>query len=157
MLEYDPRKRITAAQALEHEYFRMDPLPGRNALLPSQPGEKIVQYPVRPVDTTTDFEGTTSLQPTQPPSGNAAQGQSVPRSMPRQMPQQPMVGMPRVAAGTNMAAFNAASQAGMAGLNPGNIPMQRGAGGQSHPHQLRRKADQGMMQNPGYPQQKRRF
>lgn len=23
-------------------------------------------YPVRPVDTTTDFEGTTSLQPTQP-------------------------------------------------------------------------------------------
>ncbi|XP_039829751.1 cyclin-dependent kinase E-1 isoform X5 [Panicum virgatum] len=163
MLEYDPRKRITAAQALEHEYFRMDPLPGRkncflvSALLPSQPGEKIVQYPVRPVDTTTDFEGTTSLQPTQPPSGNAAQGQSVPRSMPRQMPQQPMVGMPRVAAGTNMAAFNAASQAGMAGLNPGNIPMQRGAGGQSHPHQLRRKADQGMMQNPGYPQQKRRF
>jgi len=102
--------------------------------------------------------------------------------MPRQMPQQPMVGMPRVATGTNMAAFNAASQAGMAGLNPGNIPMQRGAGGQSHPHQvmpilffveedviveeltvdvcnkqLRRKADQGMMQNPGYPQQKRRF
>ena len=70
------------------------------------------------------------------PSGNAAQGQSVPRSMPRQMPQQPMVGMPRVAAGTNMAAFNAASQAGMAGLNPGNIPMQRGAGGQSHPHQV---------------------
>jgi hypothetical protein len=36
-----------------------------SALLPSQPGEKIVQYPVRPVDTTTDFEGTTSLQPTQ--------------------------------------------------------------------------------------------
>ncbi|KAF5190943.1 Cyclin-dependent kinase, partial [Thalictrum thalictroides] len=29
MLEYDPRKRITAAQALEHEYFRIDPLPGR--------------------------------------------------------------------------------------------------------------------------------
>ncbi|CAN6294102.1 unnamed protein product, partial [Urochloa humidicola] len=157
MLEYDPRKRITAAQALEHEYFRMDPLPGRNALLPAQPGEKIVQYPVRPVDTTTDFEGTTSLQPNQLPSGNAAQGQSVSRSMPRQMPQQPMVGMPRVAAGANMAAFNAASQAGMAGMNPGNIPMQRGAGGQSHPHQLRRKADQGMMQNPGYPQQKRRF
>jgi cyclin-dependent kinase 8/11 len=54
----------------------------------------------------------------------------------RQM-QQPMVGMPRgVPAGANMAAFNAASQAGMAGLNPGNIPMQRGAGGQSHPHQV---------------------
>jgi cyclin-dependent kinase 8/11 len=122
------------------------------------------------------------------PSGNAPTGgQSVARPMPRQMPQQPMVGgMPRVAAGANMAAFNA-SQAGMAGLNPGNIPMQRGAGGQPHPHQvilalsvmcywrrlvivealkpdvcdkqLRRKADQGMgmQQNPGYPQQKRRF
>jgi cyclin-dependent kinase 8/11 len=29
-----------------------------------------VQYPVRPVDTTTDFEGTTSLQPNQPVSPN---------------------------------------------------------------------------------------
>uniref|UniRef100_A0A0A9E1N6 Uncharacterized protein n=1 Tax=Arundo donax TaxID=35708 RepID=A0A0A9E1N6_ARUDO len=129
-----------------------------SALVPSQQGEKNVTYPVRPVDTTTDFEGTTSLQPTQPPSGNAPPGnQSVQRTMPRQMPQ-PMVGMPRMPAGANIAAFNAASQAGMVGLNPGNIPMQRGAGGQSHPHQLRRKADQGMgMQNPGYPQQKRRF
>ncbi|XP_047094032.1 cyclin-dependent kinase E-1 [Lolium rigidum] len=160
MLEYDPRKRITAAQALEHEYFRMDPLPGRNALIPSQPGEKIVAYPIRPVDTSTDFEGTTSLQPTQPPSGNAPPGgQPVPRQLPRQMQQQPMGGMPRMPAGANMGAFGAAAQAGMVGLNPGNIPMQRGAGGQAHPHQLRRKADQqGMgMQNPGYPQQKRRF
>uniref|UniRef100_A0A0E0F103 [RNA-polymerase]-subunit kinase n=1 Tax=Oryza meridionalis TaxID=40149 RepID=A0A0E0F103_9ORYZ len=148
MLEYDPRKRITAAQALEHD-----------ALLPSQAGEKIVQYPVRPVDTTTDFEGTTSLQPTQAPSGNAAPSNQsvVPRPIPRQM-QQPMVGMSRMG-GTNMAAFGAAPQGGIAGMNPGNIPMQRGAGAQSHPHQLRRKADQGMgMQNPGYPtQQKRRF
>ncbi|GJV10920.1 cyclin-dependent kinase E-1 [Tanacetum coccineum] len=78
MLEYDPRKRITAAQALDHEYFRMEPLPGRNshvdvvffllismfsALVPPQPGEKIVNYPTRPVDTNTDFEGTASLQP----------------------------------------------------------------------------------------------
>jgi cyclin-dependent kinase 8/11 len=39
-------------------------------LLSSQPGEKIVQYPVRPVDTTTEFEGTTSLQPNQPVSLN---------------------------------------------------------------------------------------
>lgn len=36
-----------------------------SALVPSQ-GEKVVNYPTRPVDTTTDFEGTTSLQPTQP-------------------------------------------------------------------------------------------
>lgn len=136
----------------------MDPLPGRNALVPSQPGEKIVAYPVRPVDTSTDFEGTTSLQPTQPPSGNGPPGgQPVPRQIPRQM-QQPMGGMQRMPPGANMGAFGAAPQAGMVGMNPGNIPMQRGAGGQSHPHQLRRKADQGMqMQNPGYPQQKRRF
>ncbi|XP_050945212.1 cyclin-dependent kinase E-1 isoform X4 [Cucumis melo] len=35
MLEYDPRKRITAAQALEHEYFRLEPLPGYNILISS--------------------------------------------------------------------------------------------------------------------------
>ena len=40
MLEYDPRKRITAAQALEHEYFKMEPLPGRNAFVPIQSGEE---------------------------------------------------------------------------------------------------------------------
>ncbi|KAL5231131.1 hypothetical protein ABZP36_029907 [Zizania latifolia] len=127
-----------AALSQRGRYFRMDPLPGRNALLPSQPGEKIVQYPIRPVDTTTDFEGTTSLQPTQPPSGNAVPGNQsmVPRPIPRQM-QQPMVGIQRITAGANMAAFSAASQASMAGLNPGNIPMQRGAGAQSHPHQVK--------------------
>ena len=38
-----------------------------SALVPSQ-GEKVVNYPTRPVDTTTDFEGTTSLQPSQPVS-----------------------------------------------------------------------------------------
>ncbi|KAJ6701898.1 CYCLIN-DEPENDENT KINASE E-1 [Salix koriyanagi] len=75
MLEYDPRKRITAAQAIEHDYFRSEPLPGRNALVPSQPGEKVINYPTRPVDTNTDFEGTTSLQPPQPvTSGNAISG-----------------------------------------------------------------------------------
>lgn len=36
-----------------------------SALVPPQ-GEKVVNYPTRPVDTTTDFEGTTSLQPSQP-------------------------------------------------------------------------------------------
>ena len=28
MLEYDPNKRVTAAKALEHEYFRVEPFPG---------------------------------------------------------------------------------------------------------------------------------
>eukprot|EP00262_Sarcandra_glabra_P017921 TRINITY_DN6274_c0_g1_i4.p1 TRINITY_DN6274_c0_g1~~TRINITY_DN6274_c0_g1_i4.p1 ORF type:complete len:162 (+),score=32.93 TRINITY_DN6274_c0_g1_i4:365-850(+) len=161
MLEYDPRKRITAAQALEHEYFRIDPLPGRNALVPGQPGEKAVNYPARPVDTTTDFEGTTSVQPSQPVStGNSVAGSVAAasvvaaRSVPRPMP--PFVGMPRMS-GPGMTAFNL-SQAGMGGLNPGTIPMQRGAAAQAHQQQLRRK-DPGMgMPNTGYPQQKsRRF
>ena len=28
MVEYDPNKRITASQALDHPYFKEDPLPG---------------------------------------------------------------------------------------------------------------------------------
>uniref|UniRef100_A0A6N2N0V4 Protein kinase domain-containing protein n=1 Tax=Salix viminalis TaxID=40686 RepID=A0A6N2N0V4_SALVM len=44
MLEYDPRKRITAAQALEHDYFRSEPLPD------GMPGslstwKKVINYP----------------------------------------------------------------------------------------------------------------
>ncbi|KAJ3681642.1 hypothetical protein LUZ60_014215 [Juncus effusus] len=149
MLEYDPRKRITAAQALEHEYFRMDPLPGRNALVPAQPNEKLVTYPIRPVDTNTDFEGTAPLQPSQPPPPNQGiPGQMVSqRGIPRQM--QSMVGMQRVGpTASSAAAFNAAASqaASLAGMNN---PMQRGQ------QQMRRK-DQ-LMQNQGYPQQKRRF
>lgn len=37
-----------------------------SSLVSPQPGDKVVNYPVRPVDTTTDFEGTASLQPSQP-------------------------------------------------------------------------------------------
>ncbi|KAL5053036.1 hypothetical protein RYX36_033718 [Vicia faba] len=72
MLEYDPKRRITAAQVLEHEYFKMEPQPGRNALVPCQPGEPFVNYPTRPVDTTTDFEGTTNMQQSQLVSSGAA-------------------------------------------------------------------------------------
>lgn len=69
------------------------------------------------------------------PSGNGPPGgQSVPRALPRQVPQA-MGGMQRMPPGANMGAFGAAPQAGMV-MNPGNIPMQRGAGGQSHPHQV---------------------
>lgn len=42
MLEYDPIKRITAAQALEHEYFRNDPIPGRNSLVPANSADKVI-------------------------------------------------------------------------------------------------------------------
>ncbi|XP_042463748.1 cyclin-dependent kinase E-1-like isoform X2 [Zingiber officinale] len=157
---YDPRKRITAAQALEHEYFRMDPLPGRNALVPSQPGEKTVNYPARPVDQTADFEGTVPVQPSQPvssanaASGNVAASVGPSRSMPRPIH---MVGMQRMP-NANMTSFNVASQAGIAPPNSGGLPLQRGgAGAHGHQQQLRRK-DPGMgMQNPNYPQQKRRF
>ncbi|KAL5704395.1 [pyruvate dehydrogenase (acetyl-transferring)] kinase [Ranunculus cassubicifolius] len=160
MLEYDPRKRITAAQALEHEYFRMDPLPGRNAFVPLQPGEKIVNYPARPVDTTTDFEGSTNVQPQQVSSGNAMSGSGAgqpmvaARPMPRNMPQ--MVGMQQRMPGPGMQAFNLAGQGGMGGgmNNPGGMPMQRAAGQPHQQQQLRRK-DQGMNM-PGYPQQKQR-
>ncbi|XP_050228548.1 cyclin-dependent kinase E-1 [Mercurialis annua] len=153
MLEYDPRKRITAAQALEHEYFRIDPLPGRNALVPSQPGEKVINYPIRPVDTNTDFEGTTSMQPPQQmSSANAVSGgmQSghgmANRSGPRPMP----MGMQRMQSQA-MAAYNLAPQAGMGGMNPAGMPMTRGVASQPH---LRRKEPPGL--GPGYPQQKSR-
>ncbi|KAH1235447.1 Cyclin-dependent kinase E-1 [Glycine max] len=125
MLEYDPRKRLTAAQALEHEYFKIEPLPGRNALVPCQLGEKIVNYPTRPVDTTTDLEGTTNLPPSQ--TVNAVSG-SMPgphgsnRSVPRPVN---VVGMQRMPPQA-MAAYNLSSQAAMGdGMNPGGISKQR--------------------------------
>ncbi|XP_057971542.1 cyclin-dependent kinase E-1 isoform X2 [Malania oleifera] len=160
MLEYDPRKRITAAQALEHEYFRLEPLPGRNALVPSQPTEKVVNYPIRPVDTNTDFEGTTSLQPSQPPSsGNAVSGSMAGahvvnnRAVPR-----PIVGMQRMQP-QGMAAYNLASQAGLGGgMNHAGIPMQRGVSAQAHQQQQLRRKDPGMGMTGYPPQQKsRRF
>ncbi|KAL5188613.1 Cyclin-dependent kinase E-1 [Glycine soja] len=144
MLEYDPRKRLTAAQALEHDsvfvaqllsdkhpyalfarYFKIEPLPGRNALVPCQLGEKIVNYPTRPVDTTTDLEGTTNLPPSQ--TVNAVSG-SMPgphgsnRSVPRPMN---VVGMQRLPPQA-MAAYNLSSQAAMGdGMNPGDISKHR--------------------------------
>ncbi|KAK2664326.1 hypothetical protein Ddye_002900 [Dipteronia dyeriana] len=160
MLEYDPRKRITAAQALEHEYFRIEPQPGRNALVPSQPGpgEKVVNYPTRPVDANTDFEGTTSLQPPQPASGNPVPGNMAgPHAMSNRNVPRPMagVGMQRMQP-QSMMGYNYPSQAGAAGgINPGGMPMQRGMTAQAHQQQqqqLRRK-DPGMM--PGYPPQQK--
>ncbi|TYH55166.1 hypothetical protein ES332_D09G219100v1 [Gossypium tomentosum] len=158
MLEYDPRKRITAAQALEHEYFRIEPLPGRNALVPSQPGEKIVNYPTRPVDQNTDFEGTTSIQ--QPPqpvsSGNVAGGMGahVGRngSVNRPMPPPPMQRMPQ-----GIMAYNFSSQAGVGGgINPGGMPMQRNLAAQAHQQQQLRRKDPGMGMTGYPPQQKSR-
>ncbi|XP_050291473.1 cyclin-dependent kinase E-1 [Quercus robur] len=160
MLEYDPRKRITAAQALEHEYFRIEPLPGRNALV-SPNGDKVVNYPTRPVDRSTDFEGTTSLQPSQPvSSGNAVSG-SIPgahggtlRSGPRQMP---VGGMQRMQPQAMQAYNNLASQPGMgSGMNPGGIPMQRGLPNQGHQQQQVRRKDTGMGMTGYPPQQKSR-
>ncbi|KAG5050106.1 hypothetical protein JHK85_011209 [Glycine max] len=152
MLEYDPRKRITAAQALEHEYFKIEPLPGRNALVPCQPGDTFVNYPTRPVDTTTDFEGTANMQPSQPVSavsGNMPGGHVSNRSVPRPMNVGGMQRIPHQA----MQGYNLSSQAGMgAGMNPGGIPMQRGVPQQQVYEQLRRKDQMGM---PGYPPQQK--
>uniref|UniRef100_A0A2N9ILY1 Uncharacterized protein n=1 Tax=Fagus sylvatica TaxID=28930 RepID=A0A2N9ILY1_FAGSY len=125
-----------------------------SALL-SPTGEKAVNYPTRPVDRTTDFEGTTSLQPSQPvSSGNAVSG-SIPgahggamRSVPRQM-----VGSMQRMQPQAMQAYNLTSQAGIGGgINPGGIPMQRGVPQQQ---QLRRK-DPGMGLTGYPPQQKSR-
>ncbi|CAM8881826.1 unnamed protein product [Rhodiola kirilowii] len=159
MLEYDPQKRITAAQALEHEYFRIEPLPGSNAFATGQHG--VVNYPTRPVDETTDIEGTTMLQPSQPVnSGNVVANNMASshvianRSAPRPMH---MVGMPRMP--SQGIAYNMASQAGMGGgMNPGGMAMQRGVAPPGHPQQQLRRKDPGS--GPaGYnpPQQKRRY
>ncbi|KAK3040829.1 hypothetical protein RJ639_029173 [Escallonia herrerae] len=161
MLEYDPQKRITAAQALEHEYFRMEPLPGRNALVPPQPGEKVVNYPTRLVDTTTKFEGKTSLQTSHPAaSGIAVSGciagphvmltHSFPKpthleAMQRKQPQ-------------GMTSHNLSSQAGTsAGTNPSSIPKQRGSPGvapQAHQLQQLRIKDTGMGMDQYPPEQR---
>ncbi|EXC33094.1 Cyclin-dependent kinase E-1 [Morus notabilis] len=152
MLEYDPRKRITAAQALEHEYFRIEPLPGRNGLVPFQ-GEKVVNYPTRPVDTTTDFEGTTSLQPSQPvSSGNAVSG-NMPgaHGVPSRNATRPPMGMQRMPP-QGMAGYNLAGGV----MNPGGIPMQRGVNPQAHQQQQLRRKDPGMGMSGYPPQQKQR-
>ncbi|TQE06117.1 hypothetical protein C1H46_008313 [Malus baccata] len=129
-----------------------------SALVPTQ-GEKAVNYPTRPVDTTTDFEGTTSIQPSQPVStGNALSGNmsaahgGMNRSVPR-----PMLNMQRMQP-QGMTAYNLASQAGMGGaMNPAGMPMQRGVAQAHHQQQLRRK-DNGMGMTGYPPQQKsRRF
>ncbi|XP_051127024.1 cyclin-dependent kinase E-1 isoform X2 [Andrographis paniculata] len=164
MLEYDPKKRITAAQALEHEYFRMEPLPGRNSLVSPQPGEKLVGYPTRPVDTSTDIEGTISLQPSQAvSSGNSMSGNMQGahvmqnRSMSRPMSMASMQRMPP----PGIPAYGLASQAGMGGVNPSGMAMQRGVAAQAHQQQQQqqmRRKDPGMGM-PGYPppQKSRRF
>ncbi|KAL6551917.1 Cyclin-dependent kinase E-1 [Orobanche gracilis] len=201
MLEYDPRKRITAAQALEHEtvknvtlvyqyvfslftitIFLLDGPPYNSvimlldegifalnlfqvasiALVPPQPGEKVINYPIRPVDTATDIEGTISLQPSQPmssgnsmPGGMAGPHVMQNRSMPRPMA---MVGMQRMQP-QGIPAYSLASQAGIGGVNPSGIPVQRGVAAQAHQQQQMRRKDPGMGM-AGYPppqQKSRRF
>ncbi|MAD20730.1 MAG: hypothetical protein CMJ52_11395 [Planctomycetaceae bacterium] len=39
MLEYNPQKRITAAEALKHEYFQSEPYPGSNCFVENQMGK----------------------------------------------------------------------------------------------------------------------
>ncbi|KAJ6691187.1 CELL DIVISION PROTEIN KINASE [Salix koriyanagi] len=143
---------------VEHIQGHNEPLPGRNALVPSQPGQKVINYPTRPGDTNTNFEGTTSLQPPQPVSFGNVVSAGIPgahgvnsRSAPLPM----AMGMQRMQT-QGMTAYNLASQAGMGGrMNPGNIPMPRGVAQPYQQHHLRRKDPPGA--GIGYsPQQKSR-
>lgn len=149
MLEYDPCKRISAAQALEHEYFRCEPLPGRNALVPTQPGEKPVGYPQRPVDHTADFDCSGS-QPSQMVSSSHSVGTSATASVAaaRPMPQQlPLGSIPRLPP-------YALAQTGMPGLTASNMTVPRASSQLPHQQQGRRKEPIGGLQNPGhYPPQ----
>jgi cyclin-dependent kinase 8/11 len=155
MLEYDPAKRITAAQALEHEYFRTDPVPGRNALIPGQPGEKVVSYPARPVDGFTDFDGVSAPAPSQlPPSSNTMSGsagqvhQSINMGMQQQRVQNPSMGT----------ALSANPQGSMHAMNASSMFVQRANTGgiqqqqsqpQPQPQQGGRRKDQSGG-NPNY-------
>ncbi|KAK9789048.1 hypothetical protein WJX73_000754 [Symbiochloris irregularis] len=69
LLEYNPRNRITAAQALNHPYFKQEPLPGNNAFV--QNGQQVAWFPVRqkvPPKAPMDPQGTVT-QPPRAPQG----------------------------------------------------------------------------------------
>mmetsp|Transcript_29711 Transcript_29711/g.41824 ORF Transcript_29711/g.41824 Transcript_29711/m.41824 type:complete len:373 (-) Transcript_29711:67-1185(-) len=54
MLEYDPQKRITASEALDHPYFKEEPLPGSNMFFPPHVKPSHLRYPQRqPLRTST--------------------------------------------------------------------------------------------------------
>lgn len=151
MLEYDPCKRISASQALEHEYFRIDPVPGRNALVPGQlggqPGEKPVGYPARLVDCSADFDCSGS-QPSQMVSSShsVSTTAAVAAARPIHQHQQiPIVGMQRVQ-NTSLPAYGLPAQTGLPGLTASNLAVPRGPSQQSH-QQSRRKEPSGGMQN----------
>ncbi|KAH9292107.1 hypothetical protein KI387_042693 [Taxus chinensis] len=129
-----------------------------SALVPSQPGEKVISYPARPVDTSTDFDGTNTAQTSQVSSGIAVSGSVTAGAVAAVRPLPPsmqMVSMQRMQ-NTNMASLNFGAQASMAGTNP-NLPLHRGPQ-QAH-QQVRRKEPSTGFQNTGYqpPQPKRRF
>lgn len=120
-----------------------------------------MNYPTRPVDTSTDIEGTTSLQPSQSASsGNAVAGNMAGahivanRSMPRPLH---IGNMQRIQA-PGMTGYNLNPSAMGGGMNPSGIPMQRGVANQAQQQQLSRRKDPGMGMAGYPPQQKsRRF
>ncbi|KAJ1391518.1 cyclin-dependent kinase E-1-like [Sesbania bispinosa] len=117
-----------------------------SALVPCQPGETFVNYPTRPVDTTTDFEGTTNMQSSQQVTSGAGVPGNMPGHMSNRSVPRPMnvAGMQRMHHQA-MQAYNLTSQAGMGGgMNPGGIPMQRGVPQANQQQQLRRKDQMGM-------------
>eukprot|EP00741_Cyanophora_paradoxa_P020292 tig00021244_g19586.t1 len=109
MLEYDPARRITAAQALAHSYFDNDPLPSMNAFAdPSAVGRPSIQYPRR------------SLKATEP-------GHANPDGLPLGQPMQ----QPNPAAAPATASSQPAATAPATGPAPAAGPSQGGQGGAS--------------------------
>ena len=49
MLALDPGKRLTAAAALQHEWFRQEPLPSAESVFAGLHGRQAPAYPQRPV------------------------------------------------------------------------------------------------------------
>lgn len=49
MLSLDPSARVTAAAALQHDWFRSDPLPSPESVFAGQHGRQAAAYPQRAV------------------------------------------------------------------------------------------------------------
>ncbi|KAK9812752.1 hypothetical protein WJX72_002988 [[Myrmecia] bisecta] len=77
MVDYNPLTRITAAEALEHEWFRQDPLFGANSFV--HRGRAVVQYPRR-----VKYSSTAPNVPVHPTTSTAAEAGGTQSAIPSQ-------------------------------------------------------------------------
>lgn len=144
MLEYDPLKRITALQALEHEYFKQEPPPGRNSFVSGHGGDKAVAYPIRPVDPTSDFESSFPLVPPQSQHADVASRPPPGAQASATAAAAPVSGAPGQRAGPNLHS-----------LIPNAQQARGGGGGQYHhpllPSQKPAAQQQQQQRNPQLP------